>query len=81
MGSSTPPTCAAALRCTRAPICAQEPTRACESIIVPAPTWLPTFTYAGGITTTPAAMCAPRRIEDPPGTMRTLRATSKRCVG
>ena len=34
MGSSTPPTCAAALRCTRLPTCAQEPTRACESIIV-----------------------------------------------
>ena len=31
-GSITPPICAAALRCTRLPICAHDPTSACESI-------------------------------------------------
>ena len=52
-GSSTPPICAAAERCTRLPICAHEPTSACESIIVSSSTYAPTLTYAGGIITTP----------------------------
>src|SRR6476469_5008289 len=70
-GSSTPPTCAAAERCTRAPTCAHEPTSACESIIVPAPTHAPTLTYIGGMQTTPAARCAPRLTAEPPGTSLT----------
>jgi hypothetical protein len=37
-GSITPPICAAALRCTRFPICAHEPTSAWESTSVPSPT-------------------------------------------
>ena len=37
-GSSTPPICAAAEIWTRFPICAQLPTNACESIIVPSST-------------------------------------------
>src|SRR6478735_7323317 len=65
-GSSTPPICAAALRCTRLPICAQEPTSACESTIVPVSTYAPTFTYIGGMQTTPGAMYVPRRTDDPP---------------
>src|SRR3712207_8645278 len=70
-GSSTPPICAAALRCTRSPTWAHEPTSACESTIVPSPTCAPTFTYIGGMHTTPAARYAPRRTADPPGTIRT----------
>src|SRR5207244_988990 len=70
IGSSTPPICAAAERCTRFPTCAHEPTSACESIIVSSSTCAPTFTYAGGISTTPLPMYAPRRIDEPPGTMR-----------
>src|ERR1043166_6479214 len=70
-GSSTPPTCAAALRCTRLPTCAHDPTRACESIIVPSSTYAPTFTYIGGMQITPLARYAPSRPDDPPGTIRT----------
>ena len=55
----------------RAPICAHDPTSACESIIVPAPTYAPTFTYIGGMQTTPGATYAPSRTVEPPGTMRT----------
>src|SRR5204862_6751813 len=55
IGSSTPPICAAALRCTRSPICAHDPTSACESTIVPVPIHAPTFTYIGGMQTTPDA--------------------------
>ena len=68
-GSMTPPTCAPALTCTRAPTCAQEPTSACESIIDPAPTYAPMFTYIGGIQMTPGARYAPSRTADPPGTI------------
>src|SRR4051812_50022518 len=71
IGSSTPPICAAALRWQRSPTCAHEPTSACESIIVPAPTYAPTLTYIGGMQTTPRATYAPRLMLDPPGTMRT----------
>ena len=54
-GSSTPPIVTPAARWTRSPICAHDPTRTCESTIVPAPTHAPTLTYDGGITTTPGA--------------------------
>src|ERR1051326_8775003 len=52
IGSSTPPIGAAADKCTRYPVCAHEPTSACESIIVSSSTYAPTFTNAGGIITT-----------------------------
>src|SRR5689334_16498661 len=81
IGSRTPPSCAAALRCTRSPTCAHEPTSACESIIDPAPTYAPTLMYIGGMQTTPGATNAPRRTDDPPGTIRTLSATRKRRGG
>ena len=74
-GSSTPPICAAADRCTRLPICAQEPTSAWLSIIVPSSTYAPTLTYIGGMHTTPGATYAPSRIVEPPGTMRTRSAS------
>src|SRR5438045_3127234 len=74
-GSSTPPTCAAADRCTRFPICAHEPTRAWLSIIVSSPTYAPALTYIGGMHTTPGARYAPSRTLEPPGTMRTPSAT------
>src|ERR687884_2126967 len=70
-GSSTPPTCAAADRCTRLPICAHEPTSAWLSIIVPSPTYAPALTYIGGMHTTPGARYAPSLTEEPPGTIRT----------
>src|SRR5436305_6641259 len=70
-GSSTPPTCAAADRCTRLPTCAHEPTSAWLSIIVPSSTYAPALTYIGGMQTTPGARYAPSRTEEPPGTMRT----------
>ena len=54
-GSITPPICAAALRWTRAPICAHDPTSACESIIDPSPTYAPMLTYIGGMAMTPFA--------------------------
>jgi hypothetical protein len=54
-GSMTPPIWAAALRCTRAPIWAHDPTRAWESIRVPSPIQAPTFTYIGGMQITPRA--------------------------
>ena len=49
------------------PTCAQEPTSAWLSIIEPSSTYAPTFTYAGGMTTTPFARNAPRRRAVPPG--------------
>ena len=52
-GSSTPPICAAALRCTVCPICAHDPTSACESTSVPSPTYAPTLMYIGGMQMTP----------------------------
>src|SRR5215471_9505861 len=80
-GSSTPPTWDAALRCTRLPTCAHEPTSACESIIVPSSTYAPTFTYIGGMQITPGAIYAPVRTDDPPGTTRTLSGILKRRGG
>ena len=55
-GSSTPPICAAAEMWHLRPTCAQLPTSACESIIVPSSTYAPTFTYIGGMQVTPRAM-------------------------
>ena len=40
------------------PTCAHEPTSACESIMVPSPTYAPTLTYIGGMQTTPGATYA-----------------------
>src|ERR1700730_2623525 len=74
-GSSTPPICAAALKCTRLPICAHDPTSACESIIEPSSTYAPTLINIGGMQITDAATYAPRRTDDPPGTTRTRSAT------
>src|SRR5512140_2582318 len=54
-GSSTPPSCAPALRCTRSPTCAHEPTSACESMVVLPPTYAPRFTSIGGMQMTPGA--------------------------
>ncbi len=59
------------------PICAQLPTSACESIIVPSPTYAPAFTNIGGMHTTSRPMWQPSRILDPPGTIRTLSLTAK----
>ena len=70
-GSSTPPSCDAAERCTCFPTWAHEPTRACESIIVPSSTYAPMFTYAGGIMITDGARYAPVRTLLPPGTILT----------
>ena len=74
-GSITPPICAAALTCTRWPICAHDPTSACESTSVPSSTYAPMLTYIGGMQTTLCATNAPSRIVDPPGTMRTPAST------
>ena len=52
-GSSTPPICAAAEIWQCFPTCAQLPTSACESIMVPSPTYAPTFTNIGGMQITP----------------------------
>jgi len=70
-GSMTPPICAPALTWTRAPICAHDPTSACESMSDPSPIHAPMFTNIGGMQITPVAMYAPSRTDDPPGTMRT----------
>jgi hypothetical protein len=51
----TPPICAAALTWTLRPICAHDPTRACESIRVPSPTQAPRLMYIGGMQMTPGA--------------------------
>src|ERR1035437_1042038 len=80
-GSSTPPICAAADRCTRLPIWAHEPTSACESTIVPSSTYAPALMYAGGIITTPRATNAPDRTELPPGTIRTPSSGVNRRAG
>src|SRR5256885_11889174 len=60
---------------TRLPTCAHEPTSAWLSIMVPWSTYAPTFTYIGGMQTTPGATYAPSRMLDPPGTMRTPSAS------
>src|SRR5579872_7292174 len=74
-GSNTPPICAAALRCTRLPICAHEPTSACESTIVPSSTYAPTLMNMGGMQMTEGATYEPTRTDDPPGTTRTRSST------
>src|ERR687891_544932 len=70
-GSITPPTCAPALMCTRLPICAHEPTSACESTRLDSSTYAPILMYIGGTQMTPLATYAPSRIDEPPGTTRT----------
>src|SRR5579883_681875 len=70
-GSSTPPIWLAADIWQRAPTCAQLPTSACESIIVPSSMYAPALMYMGGMQVTPRARYAPLRTLDPPGTMRT----------
>ncbi len=80
-GSSTPPIWAAALKCTRLPICAHEPTRACESTSVPSPIQAPMLMYIGGMQMTPLPRNAPSRTVDPPGTTRTPLWRSRRLSG
>ena len=55
-GSSTPPICAAAEMWQFLPTCAQLPTSACESIMVPSPTYAPALMYIGGMQVTPLPM-------------------------
>ena len=54
-GSSTPPICDAAEMWQLRPTCAQLPTSAWESTIVPSPTYAPTLMYMGGMQVTPRA--------------------------
>ena len=68
IGSSTPPIPAPAEMWQLVPTCAQEPTEAQVSIIVPSPTLAPMFTKLG-ISTTFLPICAPRRTIAP-GTAR-----------
>ena len=63
------------------PTCAQEPTRAWESIIVSSSTYAPMLTYIGGMPMTPRPRKEPSRTDEPPGTMRTPAATSRRFRG
>ena len=70
-GSSTPPICAAAEMWQFLPICAQLPTSACESTMVPSPTYAPALMYIGGMQVTPRPTKQPSRMLEPPGTMRT----------
>ena len=70
-GSSTPPICAAAEMWQFFPICAQLPTSACESTMVPSPTHAPALMYIGGMHVTLLPMKQPSRMLEPPGTMRT----------
>src|ERR1041384_5630479 len=58
-GSSTPPIWDAALRCTRFPTCAHDPTSAWESIMVCSPRYAPILMYEGGMITTPGPMKHP----------------------
>ena len=76
-GSSTPPICAAAEMWQCLPTCAQLPTSACESTMVPSPTYAPTLMNIGGMQVTPLPMKQPSRMLDPPGTMRTPLASVK----
>src|SRR5437870_1216012 len=69
-GSSTPPICDAAEMWQFLPICAQLPISACESTIVPSPTYAPVLMYMGGMQVTPLPTKEPSRTLDPPGTMR-----------
>ena len=55
IGSSTPPIPTPPDRCTFLPICAQEPTVAQPSTMLPSSTYAPMFTK-DGISTTPRAM-------------------------
>ena len=68
IGSSTPPMPTPPDKCTFFPICAQDPTEAQVSTIVPSPTCAPTLTK-DGINTTPRPMKAERRAIAP-GTAR-----------
>ena len=74
-GSSTPPICDAAEMWQLLPICAQLPISACESTIVPSPTYAPALMYMGGMQVTPAPTKHPSRTLEPPGTIRTPPAT------
>src|SRR5579885_943679 len=76
-GSSTPPIWLAAEIWQFAPTCAQLPTSACESIIVPSPTQEPVLMYMGGMQVTPLPTKQPSRMLDPPGTMRTPESMEK----
>src|SRR6185503_12305235 len=70
-GSSTPPICEPAEMWQFFPIWAQLPTSACESTMVPSPTYAPVLMYMGGMQVTPLPTKQPSRILEPPGTMRT----------
>src|SRR5205823_2009821 len=70
-GSSTPPICVAAEIWQFRPICAQLPTSACESTIVPSATYAPALMYMGGMQVTPLPTKHPSRMLDPPGTILT----------
>src|SRR5579863_6966536 len=74
-GSSTPPICDAAEMWQFFPTCAQLPTSACESTIVPSSTYAPALMYIGGMQVTPLPMWQPSRMLDPPGTIRTPDST------
>ena len=52
-GSSTPPIWLAAEMWQFLPTCAQLPTSACESTIVPSSTYAPALMYIGGMQVTP----------------------------
>ena len=55
-GSSTPPIWLAAEMWQFLPTCAQLPTSACESTMVPSPTYAPALMYIGGMQVTPLPM-------------------------
>ena len=57
-GSSTPPIWEAAEMWQFLPTCAQLPTSAWESTMVPSPTYAPTLMYMGGMQVTPLPMIA-----------------------
>src|SRR5579885_348624 len=80
-GSSTPPIWLAAEIWQFAPTCAQLPTSACESIIVPSPTHEPVLIYMGGMQVTPLPTKHPSRMLDPPGTIRTPLSGVRRFTG
>src|SRR5262249_10689692 len=80
-GSSTPPIWLAAEMWQCAPICAQLPISACESTMVPSPTYAPTLMYIGGMQVTFWPRYAPSRTLDPPGTMRMFFSGPNCCTG
>src|SRR5229473_4258539 len=69
-GSSTPPICEPAEMWQLRPTCAQLPTSACESTMVPSPTYAPALIYMGGMQVTPLPTKQPSRMLEPPGTIR-----------